>query len=266
VRIVQVLSPTSTAFELTCQKVDFEALRADHDVTIVASAKEADPCAIGHFYAPRKQTIVWLGKGKRWFAKRPTVAISPVQETGFSLVPEAVEERYFESSKFEVRSSNSEFALRTSNFELASVGVLGRPALKNMINQVIARVHRTREDIDFLVFDEAPTPDELRKLNVWMDPALDDHDFDGFVAQAVVCGLPVVASRTKINAQRLEQGRTGWLAPPGDPNELTHAILSALFKPEVARQKIDAARQTASKFRPRQRLRALTAIYESLLP
>ena len=44
---------------------------------------------------------------------------------------------------------------------------------------------------------------------------------------------------------------------PNDPNELTHAILAALFKPEVAQQKIEAARQTISKFHPRQRLRAL---------
>ncbi|PYQ53865.1 MAG: hypothetical protein DMF59_00550 [Acidobacteria bacterium] len=44
--------------------------------------------------------------------------------------------------------------------------------------------------------------------------------------------------------------------PAGRP-EFTHAILAALFKPEVARQKIEAARQTISKFHPRQRLRAL---------
>ena len=49
--------------------------------------------------------------------------------------------------------------------------------------------------------------------------------------------------------------------PPA--NELTHAILAALFKPEVAQQKIEAARQTISKFHPRQRLRALTQLIET---
>ena len=52
--------------------------------------------------------------------------------------------------------------------------------------------------------------------------------------------------------------------PLDDPNELTHAILAALFKPEVAHSKMEAARQTLSKFRPRQRLRVLTHMYESL--
>jgi glycosyltransferase involved in cell wall biosynthesis len=80
-----------------------------------------------------------------------------------------------------------------------------------------------------------------------------------------VSGKIVVASRTEVNAQRLEQGRTGLLVPPNDPNELTHAILAALFKPEVARSKIEAARQTAGKFRPRQRVRVLERIYESLI-
>ena len=51
--------------------------------------------------------------------------------------------------------------------------------------------------------------------------------------------------------------------PAGRP-EFTHAILAALFKPEFAQQKIDAARQTREKFRPRQRLRVLTQVYESL--
>ena len=80
-----------------------------------------------------------------------------------------------------------------------------------------------------------------------------------------MAGLPVVAARTAVNSARLEKGRTGWLVPMNDPNEMTHAILSALFKPEVASSKTGAARQTASKFRARQRLRVLAALYESLV-
>jgi glycosyltransferase involved in cell wall biosynthesis len=74
-----------------------------------------------------------------------------------------------------------------------------------------------------------------------------------------------VASATPINVQRLEKGRTGFLVPPRDPNEMTHAILTALFKPEVARARSDAARQTVGKFRAGQRIRALTRIYEDIV-
>ena len=93
---------------------------------------------------------------------------------------------------------------------------------------------------------------------------MDDADFDGFAAEAMVGGALAIASRTPLNVHRLEKGRTGFLVPSGDANELTHAILAALFKPELAQQKLEAARQTISKFRPRQRLRALTSLYESL--
>jgi glycosyltransferase involved in cell wall biosynthesis len=99
---------------------------------------------------------------------------------------------------------------------------------------------------------------------LWVDPTIDFCDFDGFVAEALVVGLQVVASRTPINSARLEQGRTGFLVPPSDPNEMTHAILAALFKPEVAATRVQAARQTISKFRPRQRVRVLSKLYETL--
>jgi hypothetical protein len=46
---------------------------------------------------------------------------------------------------------------------------------------------------------------------------------------------------------------------------MTHAILSALFKSEVAQEKIQSAGQTASKFRAKHRLRVLTRLYETLI-
>ena len=134
-----------------------------------------------------------------------------------------------------------------------------------MVDQTLARIARFRDDIHWQLFDRAPTPDDLAGVDAWIDPAVHEDDFDGFVAEAIAAGKAVVASQTAMNSQRLEAGRTGLLVPPNDPNELTHAILSALFKPEVARSKIEAAKQTAGKFRPRQRLRVLERIYETLI-
>ena len=45
---------------------------------------------------------------------------------------------------------------------------------------------------------------------------------------------------------------------------VTHAILAALFKTEVAQQKIDGAHPTIARFRESQRTRVLTALHESL--
>lgn len=126
------------------------------------------------------------------------------------------------------------------------------------------RLHRTRDDIEWILLERVPAPHDFATISAWIDPAVEDRDYDGFVAEAMASGIVTVASRTPINAHRLEKGRTGFLVPAGDANELSHAILTALFRPEVAEQKIDASRQTIAKFRPRQRTRVLTALYESL--
>jgi glycosyltransferase involved in cell wall biosynthesis len=145
------------------------------------------------------------------------------------------------------------------------IGTYARPSIRNVVEQAHSRLTRFRDDVEWHLFERVPSPEDLAGVEAWVDPAVDDTDLDGFVAEALVVGLPVVASRTKINASRLEQGRTGFLVPPRDPNELTHAILAALFKPEVAGVKQNAARQTMSKFRAKQRLRVLAHMYDSLL-
>jgi glycosyltransferase involved in cell wall biosynthesis len=167
-------------------------------------------------------------------------------------LPEAVAEEYF--------------AVHDSRRRLSSTYTIGsfyRRPIVRVVEQAVPRLHRTRPDIEWLLLDHVPTPADFAQFDAWIDPAVDEKDFDGFVAEALVCGKVVVASRTAINVKRLEKGRTGFLVPPGDANELTHAILAALFKPELAQQKIEDARQTISKFHPRQRLRALTQLLET---
>jgi len=163
-------------------------------------------------------------------------------------IPEAVEAQYFAHAE-------------TAGI---AVGVFFRPSLRQILEQTRARVHRTRDDVEWRLFDRVPTPDDLAQVAVWLDPAVADSDFDGFVAEALAMGRVVVAARTPINVQRLEKGRIGFLVPQRDANEMTHGILTALFKPEVSRPRSDAARQTVSKFKPRQRVRALTELYERL--
>ncbi len=162
-------------------------------------------------------------------------------------LPEAVEVGFFGVS---VAAGHHTFTL----------GSFNRRGIRRVIEATIPRVHRTREDVEWLLIDGPPSPEDFTQFDAWIDPAIDEDDYDGFVAEALVAGKIVVASRIPINVKRLEKGRTGILVPPGDANELTHAILAALFKPEIAQQKIEAARQTISKFHPRQRQRALTQL------
>jgi len=262
-RIAQVLLPGASEFERKSQRIDEAALAGRHEVVVVSLAEvRGSGAQVAHIYAsgelPRAAfvgfPIPYISsaemKQTRWSWRKP---VEPELIARPPEVPEAVEDAFFDAR---AEAAN----------EVKIIGAFRREPVRNMVEQTMVRLQRTRGDVTWRIFDEPPSPGDLAGVDLWADLTTSENDLDGFVAEALVVGLPVVAARTAINSARLEKGRTGWLVPPGDPNESTHAILSALFKPEVASNKISAARQTASKFRARQRLRVLLHLYEQLAP
>ncbi len=259
--------PGASEYERKSQRIDQAALAGRHEVVLVGldevrgsgaqlahiyATGELDRAAFVGFPLPyvtaasmKKTRWIWLWQGRK--PREPEHVIAPPE------VPEAVEDVYFDT-KAAALPPHSKI-----------IGSFARRSTRNVVELTMVRLQRTRGDIAWRLFDRIPSPDDLAGVDIWVDPATSETDLVGFVAEALVVGLPVVAARTAINFTRLEKGRTGWLVPPGDPNEMTHAILSALFKPEVASNKQTAARQTASKFRARQRLRVLLHLYESLV-
>ena len=267
-RIAQLIVPGASEYERKSQRIDQIALAERHEV-IVASLDtirdvEAD---IAHVYAngelpsapfvrfPMPYVSSATFKPTRWRWRRPKQPIRVVSPIGENALPESVEERYFAAAGHATRERDSDVRI---------VASFDRPSVRNFVEQTLARIRRFRTDVEWQIHHEPPAPEDLAGVDAWIDPAVDENDFDGFVAEALVVGVPVVTTRTPINVQRLEQGRTGMLTPPRDPNEMTHAILAALFKTEVAASRQNAARQTVSKFRSRQRLRVLESIYGSV--
>lgn len=258
-RIVQIVLPGASQYERKSQRADLAALSEKHE--LVDEVKDAQ---IAHVYAsgtlPSTQflkfPIPYVASAditrSRWSFRKPVAPGHVLSPLGDQPVPEVVEDAYWRET------------LPREN-AIKVVGSFDRPETRNVVEQTLARIHRFRDDVRWKTFTGIPTPDDLAGVDAWADPAVSDSDFDGFVAEAQVVGLPIVAARTPINVLRLEQGRTGLLVPPRDPNEMTHAILSILFKREVADSKRQAARQTVSKFRARQRLRILAHLYESLI-
>ena len=253
-RILQIVVPGAGEFDRKLKRVDAAALP---EIYVDAGAD------LAHVYGPVSETppmryVAANVPPKRRFALRapraPERLIAPLPADGHVVVPEAVEEHYFADRRPPI------------DRERKVAGYFARPSVENLVEQTAARVARNRDDIDFLAFSATPQPEDFEACDVWLDPAIDDSDYDGFVAEAMARGVSVVAARTAINVHRSERGRTAWLVPPRDSNELTHAILAALFKPEMSEARRSAARQTISKFRPRQRAKALAALYESLTP
>jgi glycosyltransferase involved in cell wall biosynthesis len=267
-RIAQIILSSATHYERKCQRVDHAGLSDRHEVVLTTLEGAADArCDVAHLYAgasipgaglvgfPLPYVSSAPVAASRWSLRKPVLpryVVSPLADEP-SLLPEAVEDVYFTEAKTQRVASDRKV-----------VGSFARESTRNAIDQTMARIYRYRDDIDWLQFDHAPSLEDLRSVDLWADPAMADDDFDGFVAEALVAEVPVVAARTPINLLRLEKGRTGALVPPGDANEMTHAILAALFKPEGAQNRLAAARQTITKFKARQRLRLLTHMYETL--
>lgn len=261
-RIAQVVLPGASEYERKSQRVDQAALAGRHDVMLLSLDEiAASGAQVAHIYASTELAgsafagfpIPYVAsatlKKSRWSWRKPVppgYVVTPLE------LPEAVEHAYFENRQ----------PARTPG---KVVGTFARESVRRIVEQSLARIQRVRDDVSWRLFDRVPAPEDLAGVDLWVDPATSENDYDGFVAEALVVGLPVVASRTLVNAARLEQGRTGLLVPPGDPNEMTHAILSALFKPEVASNKVAAARQTAGKFKASQRLRVLLHMYQTLI-
>lgn len=258
-RIAQIVLSSASQYERKAQRADLEALPDRHQIVPLADAQIAHVYA-GESLSPKEVAgldIPYVSSApvatSRWSfrpVKPPAVVIRPIGE---GAIPEAVESAYWGP-------------LIERRLEGKTIGSFHRPGTEIMVDQTLRRIHRFRDDVIWNVIDHVPTREDLIGVDVWVDPASSETDADGFVAEALVVGLPVVAARTPLNSVRLEQGRSGWLVPPRDPNEMTHAILAALFKPEVAENKLAAARQTHSKFKPRQRMRVLGPLYDTLTP
>ncbi|HEY0160909.1 MAG TPA: glycosyltransferase [Thermoanaerobaculia bacterium] len=269
-RIAQILLPGASAYDRKCQRVDRAALAASHEV-IAASVAEAaaSGAQVAHVYgppspadfvrfpipyvatAPLPSRSLWsAGLSARRLFRRPVPPGAVVSPVGDAPLPEAVEEHWFGAGH------------RPVTRDAKVIASFARDAVRPLVDKTLSRIGRFRSDVTWHLYEKEPAPEDLAGVDAWIDPAAGETDFDGFVAEALVLGLPVVAVRTPLNAWRLENGRTGFLVPPDDPNEMTHAILAALFKVEVAESRQLAAKQTASKFRPRQRLRMLTRLYE----
>lgn len=136
---------------------------------------------------------------------------------------------------------------------------------RNNSEQSSGRIRRFREDVEWILFDAPPTPDELAALDLWVDPASSEDDVDGMVPEALACLTPVVAAKTERNSKRLDGGKAGLLPPVGDHNEMTHAVLNVLFKEEVAAPLRRHARLVRERFRPANRRAAIEAVYAEVI-
>ncbi len=123
----------------------------------------------------------------------------------------------------------------------------------------LAREHA----VESRVFLPGRVPDVaawLRRASVYVQPAR----WEGFglaVLEAMVCGLPVVATNVSSLPELVADGETGLLVPPDDPAALARAVERALADPALGRAGLERARCEFSVQRMADRT---VALYERL--
>ena len=88
--------------------------------------------------------------------------------------------------------------------------------------------------------------DELAKAHLAILPS-HSESFGLAIAEAQAAGLPVVAYAAGSVPEVVEDGRTGWLAPPGDVDALRLAIEEAMADPAAAHQRGLAGRERTQR-------------------
>jgi glycosyltransferase involved in cell wall biosynthesis len=107
------------------------------------------------------------------------------------------------------------------------------------------------------VFDEMAAARALVLPSIWYE------NFPRTLVEAFACGLPVIASRIGALAELVEDGRTGLLFEPGDPESLARCLRWALDHPERLREMGRAARAVfEASYTPAANYRRLLAIYD----
>ena len=94
--------------------------------------------------------------------------------------------------------------------------------------------------------DHAELPGVLSQADLYVQPSIGEEAFGISVAEAMACGLPVVASRNGGLPEVVAEGETGWLAAPGDVAVWTGVLNEALGDSARLRQMGEAARRRVS--------------------
>ena len=113
--------------------------------------------------------------------------------------------------------------------------------------------------------DDMPAAYSLADVVVM--PSRIPEGFGRVPVEAMAMGVPVIASDLGATCETVQEGKTGWLLPPSNPQSWANAIKEALtMKPEQRARMAEAAQQRAQIYFDRRRMISDTlAVYDELM-
>lgn len=108
-------------------------------------------------------------------------------------------------------------------------------------------------------------PELIQLLDVVVHASVKPEPFGRVIAEGMAMGKPVVAAMNGGPLEIIEDGRTGFLVPPGNPEKLAQRIIELL----TDRSRADtlgrhAQRDAAARFSPRYHARLVEQVYENV--
>jgi glycosyltransferase involved in cell wall biosynthesis len=108
-------------------------------------------------------------------------------------------------------------------------------------------------------------PRIMRGLDLFVLPSLAEG-ISNTILEAMASGLPVVATAVGGNPELLEEGRTGSLVPPGDPQAMAEAMLRYYADAQECRRQGREARASAEqRFSMASMVDGYLAVYDRML-
>jgi glycosyltransferase involved in cell wall biosynthesis len=137
------------------------------------------------------------------------------------------------------------------------------PGIGNRLQDLIRQLS-LQDRFFFLGFRE-DVPDILNDLDLFVLTSVSEG-FSLATVEAMAAGKPVIVTRSGGPQEIVEDGRTGCLTPPADPDALARKICELLANPERAATLAETARaKAASAFTLERMIREYERLYKRLL-
>lgn len=105
----------------------------------------------------------------------------------------------------------------------------------------------------------------MRQFDVFVLPSLGEG-ISNTILEAMACGLPVVATSVGGNSELVEDGLTGTLVPPADPEAMAQALLAYFEDNAMARSHGEAGREKIeAQFSMEAMVRGYMGVYDKVL-